>query len=79
VEIPTSRRGPGSYLKISYDLRDDAALVDTFLHHRARSYTVDECLDFVASAGLVVQGVVSQDTVLPARPVRLTQWVPASR
>lgn len=45
-----------SYLKIAYDLRDDGALVDTFLHHRARSYTVDECLDFVASAGLVFQG-----------------------
>ena len=45
-----------SYLKIAYDLRDDAALVDTFLHNRARSYTVDECLDFVAAAGLVFQG-----------------------
>jgi SAM-dependent methyltransferase len=45
-----------SYLKIAYDLRDDAALVDAFLHFRARSYTVDECLDFVASAGLVFQG-----------------------
>lgn len=45
-----------SYLKIAYDLQDDAALVDTFLHNRARSYTVDECLDFVASAGLVFQG-----------------------
>jgi len=31
-------------MKIAYDLRDDAALLDTFLHHRARSYTVDECL-----------------------------------
>jgi hypothetical protein len=30
--------------------------VDTFLHHRARNYTVDECLDFVASAGLAFQG-----------------------
>ncbi len=37
-----------SYLKIADDLQDDAALVDTFLHRRARSYTVDECLDFVA-------------------------------
>jgi ABC-type molybdenum transport system ATPase subunit/photorepair protein PhrA len=43
-------------LKIAYDLRDDAALVDTFLHHRARNYTVDECLDLVASAGLAFQG-----------------------
>jgi hypothetical protein len=45
-----------SYLKIAYDLRDDAALVDAFLQHRARNYTVDECLDFVASAGLAFQG-----------------------
>jgi len=47
-----STRPIQSYLKIAYDQRDDAALVDTFLHHRARSYTVDECLDFVAAAGL---------------------------
>ncbi|WP_292974817.1 class I SAM-dependent methyltransferase [Mycobacterium sp.] len=45
-----------SYLKIAHDLRDDAALVDTFLHGRARSYTVDDCLDLVDSAGLVFQG-----------------------
>ena len=45
-----------SYLKRAGDLQDDAALVDTFLHGRARSYTVDECIDFVESAGLVFQG-----------------------
>ena len=45
-----------SYLKIAHALRDDAALVDTFLHHRARNYTVDDCLDFVASTGLAFQG-----------------------
>lgn len=45
-----------SYLKIARDLQSDAALVDTFLHGRARSYTVEECLDLVASAGLVFQG-----------------------
>jgi SAM-dependent methyltransferase len=45
-----------SYLKIAHDLRDDAGLVDAFLHQRARTYTVDECLDFVASAGLAFQG-----------------------
>jgi len=45
-----------SYLKIARDLQDDAALVDTFLHGRARSYTVDECIDLVTSAGLVFQG-----------------------
>ena len=45
-----------SYLKRARDLQDDAALVDTFLHGRARSYTVDECIDFVNSVGLEFQG-----------------------
>jgi SAM-dependent methyltransferase len=45
-----------SYLKIARDLQSDAALVDTFLHGRARSYTVAECIDLVTSAGLVFQG-----------------------
>jgi SAM-dependent methyltransferase len=45
-----------SYLTIARDLQSDAALVDTFLHGRARSYTVDDCLDLVDSAGLVFQG-----------------------
>ncbi|HEY9305000.1 MAG TPA: methyltransferase [Mycobacterium sp.] len=44
------------YLKLARDLQDDAALVDTFLHGRARSYTVDDCLDLVSAAGLVFQG-----------------------
>jgi SAM-dependent methyltransferase len=45
-----------SYLKLARDLQTDAAYVDTFLHGRARSYTVEECIDLVASAGLVFQG-----------------------
>lgn len=45
-----------SYLKMAPDLRSDAALVDTFLHSRDRSYTVDDCIDLVASAGLRFQG-----------------------
>ena len=46
-----------SYLKMADDLRgSDAGLVDTFLHGRQRSYTVDECIDLVTSAGLVFQG-----------------------
>jgi SAM-dependent methyltransferase len=44
-----------SYLTLAPDLRFDAGLVDTFLHGRDRSYTVDDCLDLVASAGLVFQ------------------------
>ena len=45
-----------SYLNIAKDLRSDAVLVDTFLHGRERSYTVDDCIDLVTSAGLVFQG-----------------------
>jgi len=45
-----------SYLKIAEDLQSDAALVDTFLGGRQRSYTVEECLDLVTSAELVFQG-----------------------
>lgn len=45
-----------NYLKLARDIVSDAALVDTFLHGRQRSYTVDECIDFVESAGLVFQG-----------------------
>ena len=47
----------GSYMKVARDLEtSDAALVDTFLHGRQRSYTVDECIGLVASAELEFQG-----------------------
>jgi SAM-dependent methyltransferase len=39
-----------------WELQFDAAVVDTFLHGRDRSYTVDDCVDLVTSAGLVFQG-----------------------
>jgi SAM-dependent methyltransferase len=44
------------YLRVARNLPSDAALVDTFLHGRERSYTVDDCIDLVTSAGLVFQG-----------------------
>jgi len=44
-----------SYMSIAPDLQFDAGLVDTFLHGRERSYTVDDCLDLVKSAGLEFQ------------------------
>jgi SAM-dependent methyltransferase len=44
-----------SYIAMAPDLAFDAGLVDTFLHGRDRSYTVADCLDLVASAGLVFQ------------------------
>lgn len=46
-----------SYLQIEgAELQYDGAVVDTFLHGRDRSYTVDDCIDLVTSAGLVFQG-----------------------
>jgi SAM-dependent methyltransferase len=46
-----------SYLRIEGDeLAYDGAVVDTFLHGRDRSYTVDDCIDLVTSAGLEFQG-----------------------
>ena len=44
-----------SYLKNSSDLNAATSTVDTFLHGRQRSYTVEECIDLVTSAGLVFQ------------------------
>jgi SAM-dependent methyltransferase len=44
------------YFSGANDLHYDAGLVDTFLHGRDKSYTVEGCLDLVASAGLVFQG-----------------------
>jgi SAM-dependent methyltransferase len=46
-----------SYLPLAPDLQDDAGIVDTFLHGRERAYSIDECRDLVASAGLVFQDV----------------------
>jgi SAM-dependent methyltransferase len=47
-----------SYLRTlgADDLQFDTGVVDTFLHGRDRNYTVDDCLDLVASAGLIFQG-----------------------
>ena len=45
-----------SYLKTAGNSQFDAVLVDTFLHGRARSYSVDDCLELVSSAGLAFQG-----------------------
>lgn len=44
-----------SYLKFAWDLNSDAGVVDTFLHARQRSYSVQECLDLITSSGLVFQ------------------------
>jgi SAM-dependent methyltransferase len=39
-----------------WELHYDAAVVDTFLHGRDRSYDVDDIMDLVTSAGLEFQG-----------------------
>lgn len=44
------------YLKTADEVRHDAALVDTFLHGRAKHYSVDDCLDLVHKADLAFQG-----------------------
>ena len=44
------------YLPSMNDLHYDAGIVDTFLHGRDQSYTVEDCLELVASAGLTFQG-----------------------
>ena len=45
-----------AYIRTAPDLHSAPGLVDTFLHGRQRSYTVDDCLEFVAAADLVFQG-----------------------
>ena len=57
-----------SYLALAPDLRFDAGLVDTFLHGRDRSYTVDDCLELVASAGLVFQEWFLKSAYYPPTP-----------
>jgi SAM-dependent methyltransferase len=44
------------YLRMARNMQSDAVLVDTFLHGRERSYTVDDCVELVATAGLEFQG-----------------------
>jgi SAM-dependent methyltransferase len=40
------------YMKIAYDLKYDAGMVDTFLHPQDRSYSVKEVFSFTRRAGL---------------------------
>jgi SAM-dependent methyltransferase len=60
------------YLKMAGNLQSDAVLVDTFLHGRERSYSVDDCLELVTTAGLVFQGWFNKAPYYPhdlfARP-----------
>jgi SAM-dependent methyltransferase len=60
------------YLQMARNMQSDAVLVDTFLHGRERSYTVDDCVDLVTTAGLVFQGWLNKAPYYPhglfARP-----------
>jgi hypothetical protein len=53
-------------MSVAPDLQFDAGIVDTFLHGRDRSYTVADCLDLVASAGLVFQDWFLKSSYEPA-------------
>jgi hypothetical protein len=54
------------YLTIARDLQaSDAAIVDTFLHGRQRSYSIEECIDLVTSAGLAFQGLLLKAPYYP--------------
>jgi SAM-dependent methyltransferase len=54
-----------SYLSIAPDLQYDAGLVDTFLHGRDRSYSIDDCFDLVTSADLVFQDLFIKSPYYP--------------
>lgn len=43
------------YIRAAHELKDDAALVDTFLHPQDRAYTVPQLLELVKGAGLQFQ------------------------
>ena len=59
-----------SYRAIAPDLGSDEGVVDTFLHTREKTYTVDDCLDLVAGAGLAFGGFLFKAHYhpLPAPP-----------
>lgn len=58
------------YLAVAPDLRFDAGLVDTFLHGRDRSYTVDDCLALVETSGLLFQDWFFKELYYPPRPAK---------
>jgi SAM-dependent methyltransferase len=55
-----------SYVQIAPDLQFDAGVVDTFLHGRDRSYTIDDCFDLAESAELVVQDLFLKSSYHPS-------------
>lgn len=55
------------YLANAWDTYFDAGLVDTFLHGRARAYTVEDCLGLVGESGLDFQGWFFHSPYEPGR------------
>jgi SAM-dependent methyltransferase len=53
-ELP-SRHYAQDYIGAAAELKDDAAIVDTFLHPQDRAYTVPELFELVEGAGLAFQ------------------------
>lgn len=54
-----------AYLALAPDLAFDAGIVDTFLHGRDRSFTVEDCLELVTEAGLTFQNWLFQSPYEP--------------
>lgn len=54
-----------AYMGLARDLNSDAGWVDTYLHGREASYSIDECIDLVASAGLVFQDLFFKSPYYP--------------
>jgi SAM-dependent methyltransferase len=56
-ELP-ARHYAQDYIRAAAELKDDAAVVDTFLHPQDSAYTVPQLLELVEGAGLVFQNWV---------------------
>jgi len=56
-ELP-ARHYAQDYIRAATELKDDAAVVDTFLHPQDRAYTVPQLLELVEGAGLAFQNWV---------------------
>ena len=58
------------YMSIAGDLHFDAGLVDTFLHGREKTYSVDDCINLVKSAGLAFQDLFLKSPYYPPHDVQ---------
>ena len=56
------------YLSIAPDLADNAGIVDTFLHGREMTYSIDECRELAEAAGLVFQDLFLKAPYYPHNP-----------